>query len=76
MATGGSSLGQSQSSTNSEPDTLNIDCKSHEPQGARERPDSSLSTCSDKFKSSSSNYSSDDSYLPGSGGTTVFTDDK
>ncbi|XP_029137290.1 myoD family inhibitor domain-containing protein 2-like isoform X2 [Labrus bergylta] len=45
------------------PDT---DPSSHDPLGGSEWGGSSFSTCSDKFKNSSSPFSSDDSYLPDS----------
>ncbi|KAI3357523.1 hypothetical protein L3Q82_015932 [Scortum barcoo] len=50
-----------------EADRLDANPSSHDPLGGSERGGSSLSVCSDKFRSSSSRFSSDDSYLPDSG---------
>ncbi|KAM6929517.1 myoD family inhibitor domain-containing protein 2 [Lycodopsis pacificus] len=50
-----------------EPDKLDTDPSSHDPPGGSEWGGSSLSMCSDKFKSSSSVFSSDDSHQPASG---------
>ncbi|XP_050927302.1 myoD family inhibitor domain-containing protein 2-like [Lates calcarifer] len=50
-----------------EPDKLDANHDSHEPLGGSEWGGSSLSMCSDKFRSSSSHFSSDDSYQPGTG---------
>ncbi|XP_070765962.1 myoD family inhibitor domain-containing protein 2-like [Enoplosus armatus] len=50
-----------------DPDKLDTDPISHDPLGASDWGGSSLSMCSDKFKNSSSRFSSDDSYQPDSG---------
>ncbi|XP_023261957.1 myoD family inhibitor domain-containing protein 2-like [Seriola lalandi dorsalis] len=50
-----------------EPDKLDTDPSSQEAQGGSAWGGSSFSMCSDKFKNSSSHFSSDDSYLPGTG---------
>ncbi|XP_059189059.1 myoD family inhibitor domain-containing protein 2-like [Centropristis striata] len=50
-----------------EPVKLDADPSSHEPLGGREWVGSSFSMCSDKFKNSSSCFSSDESYQPDSG---------
>uniref|UniRef100_UPI0037E7205F myoD family inhibitor domain-containing protein 2-like n=1 Tax=Semicossyphus pulcher TaxID=241346 RepID=UPI0037E7205F len=47
-----------------EPDKLDTDPSSHDPLGGSELGGSSFSTCSDKFRNSSSHFSSDDSYQP------------
>ncbi|XP_054466004.1 myoD family inhibitor domain-containing protein 2-like [Anoplopoma fimbria] len=52
--------------TEQEADKLDTDPSSHDPLGGSEWGGSS-SMCSDKFKSSSSVFSTDDSYQPGSG---------
>lgn len=51
-----------------EPDKLDTDPCSHDPLGGSGWGGSSVSMCSDKFKNSSSHFSSDDSYQPDSGG--------
>lgn len=51
-----------------EPDKLDTDPSSHDAPGGGEWGGSSFSMCSDKFKNSSSRFSSDESYQPGSGG--------
>ncbi|XP_040921063.1 myoD family inhibitor domain-containing protein 2-like [Toxotes jaculatrix] len=50
-----------------ESEKLDTDPVSHEPLGASEWGGSSFSLCSDKFRNSSSHFSSDDSYQPGTG---------
>ncbi|XP_027144594.1 myoD family inhibitor domain-containing protein 2-like [Larimichthys crocea] len=50
-----------------EPDKLDTDPTSHDPRCGSERGGSSFSMCSDKFKNSSSRFSSDDSYQPDTG---------
>ncbi|KAG7221575.1 hypothetical protein INR49_017106 [Caranx melampygus] len=50
-----------------EVDKPDTELSSREPRGGSEWGGSSFSVCSDKFKNSSSNFSSDDSYLPGTG---------
>lgn len=52
-----------------EPDKLDTDSISYYPLGGSELGGSSISMCSDKFKNSSSRFSSDDSCQPGTGGT-------
>lgn len=53
-----------------EPDMLDTNPSSHDSWGGSEWAGSSFSMCSDKFKNSSSRFSSDDSYQPDSGGIT------
>ncbi|XP_040007624.1 myoD family inhibitor domain-containing protein 2-like [Xiphias gladius] len=50
-----------------EPDKLDTGPGSREPLGGGEWGGSVFSVCSDKFKNSSSHFSSDDSYQPGTG---------
>ncbi|KAM9351011.1 myoD family inhibitor domain-containing protein 2 [Symphorus nematophorus] len=50
-----------------DPDKLDTDSSSHDPRGGSEWGGSSFSMCSDKFKNSSSHFSSDDSYQPDTG---------
>ncbi|XP_045913195.1 myoD family inhibitor domain-containing protein 2-like [Micropterus dolomieu] len=50
-----------------EPDKLDTDSISYYPLGGGELGGSSISMCSDKFKNSSSRFSSDDSCQPGTG---------
>lgn len=53
-----------------EPDMLDTNPSTHDSWGGSEWAGSSFSMCSDKFKNSSSRFSSDDSYQPDSGGIT------
>ncbi|XP_076596415.1 myoD family inhibitor domain-containing protein 2-like [Chaetodon auriga] len=50
-----------------EPDKMDTDSSSHDPRRGSEWGGSSFSMCSDKFKNSSSHFSSDDSYQPDTG---------
>lgn len=51
-----------------ETDKPDSDPISHDPVGGSEWDGSSFSMCSDKFRNSSSHFSSDDSFLPDTGG--------